>query len=311
MTMLFSGNSTASRALCAQSAELSRGSGNRWGLATALSALGIIAVETLHLAEAAAPLEESLNLSRQLGDRWCVARALHYQGELARAEGDYDRAVALFDESLVLYRQLDQPSQVSSVLHNLGYVAQLRGDIRQAAAYMAEALIVVRHNGDSRAIAHYLAGLAGMIGLLGQPERGARLSAAAAALFEATGAVMWPIDRVDYERNLATIRTQLGETAFAAIWDAGWALPADEAISEALATWEAARLRSVPDAHGFTLREQEVLRLLVEGHSNPEIAQHLFISRKTVEHHVTGILAKLGVPTRSAAVAIAVRDGLI
>ncbi len=312
LTTLFSGDSATARGLCAESAALSRGSGNHWGLATALSALGIVAVETLHLEEAPAPLEESLRLSRQLGDRWCVARALHYLGELARAKADDDRAVALFDESLVLYRQLDQPSQASSVLHNLGYVAQRRGDIWRAAAYMAEALMLIRHSGDTRAIAHYLAGLAGMIGLLGQPKRSARLSAAAAALFETTGAVMWPIDSVDYERNLSAVQDQLGNTGFATAWEAGRAMPVDEAIIEALAVWEAARPSSDPDAaHGLSLREQEVLRLLVEGHSNPEIAQVLFISRKTVEHHVTAILAKLGVTTRSAAVAVALRDGLI
>ena len=72
----------------------------------------------------------------------------------------------------------------------------------------------MRYSGDSRAIAHILAGLASMIGLLGQPERGVRLSAAAAVLFDAIGVSLWPIDKLDYERNLAAIRERLGEQAF-------------------------------------------------------------------------------------------------
>lgn len=61
---------------------------------------------------------------------------------------------------------------------------------------------------------------------------------------------------------------------------------------------------------GLTDRQMEVLELIVEGLSNTEIAAHLFVSKKTVEHHVSAVYAKLGVDNRAKAIAagIALKD---
>jgi RNA polymerase sigma factor (sigma-70 family) len=61
-------------------------------------------------------------------------------------------------------------------------------------------------------------------------------------------------------------------------------------------------------ASNLTKREREILRLLADGLRQDEIAERLFISRKTVSTHVANILRKLGVRTQTQAVALAFRD---
>jgi DNA-binding NarL/FixJ family response regulator len=69
--------------------------------------------------------------------------------------------------------------------------------------------------------------------------------------------------------------------------------------------------REVPPPYGLSVRELEVVTLLATGASNPEIAQTLVVSRRTVSTHVEHILGKLGVPTRAGVAARAIREGLL
>jgi DNA-binding NarL/FixJ family response regulator len=73
------------------------------------------------------------------------------------------------------------------------------------------------------------------------------------------------------------------------------------------------RARATTQAHplGLTAREHDVLELLAQGQSNAAISERLFISPKTVDHHVSAVLSKLGVASRGAAVAAAQRSGVL
>ena len=71
------------------------------------------------------------------------------------------------------------------------------------------------------------------------------------------------------------------------------------------------RQRTLANPAGLTARELEVLALLADGLTNAQLADRLFLSEKTVDHHVSSVLRKLGEPNRAAAAAAARQRGLV
>ncbi len=149
----------------------------------------------------------------------------------------------------------------------------------------------------------------------GEAAFAARLFGAAAHIRELLGI---PVDvalAADYDRGLRVVQTIMGSD-FAPAWTAGWELPLDTVVADACAVPPAGapyRLRPESSASApgtLTRREREVLRLLVAGQTDREIADALFIGRRTVETHVASLLNKLGLGSRTAAAAYAVRFGL-
>lgn len=116
-------------------------------------------------------------------------------------------------------------------------------------------------------------------------------------------------------RMLLAAALSAGEELEAAVAEARIALTVFEALgasndADAAAGWlrsaGAAAARVGPRGLGLlTKREQDVLGVLAEGLSNPQIAARLYISRRTVEHHVASILSKLGLRNRTEAAAFA------
>jgi DNA-binding CsgD family transcriptional regulator len=117
--------------------------------------------------------------------------------------------------------------------------------------------------------------------------------------------------RLELARALVLEQLDLAITearaALSALDRLGASADADIAAAQ-LRSWGATG-RAVPRQAGpLTRREQEILVLLARGLSNQEIAEQLYVSRKTVAHHVSSLLAKLGVRNRAEAASFATRN---
>ncbi len=82
-------------------------------------------------------------------------------------------------------------------------------------------------------------------------------------------------------------------------------------VTEASQALIRATVQPRPLGHDLTEREHEVLALMAEGITNPQIAEKLFVSRSTIKFHVSSILGKLGAASRTEAVALALQHGLV
>ena len=137
-------------------------------------------------------------------------------------------------------------------------------------------------------------------------ERGRPYPAAYARLREAAAAVAENAPRVRVTEALASAR------ATAVRLGAQPLLKQIELVSRRARVRHTEEERILPgEAAGLTLRELDVLRLIADGRTNPEIGKALYMSPKTASVHVSRILSKLGVKTRTEAAGVAHRLGLL
>jgi predicted ATPase len=233
LVLLNQGNETAARPLVEECLGLSRELGYPWIQTMALVSLGNVALGVGDFAEAGTWFAEALSLGREVGDKRLTGLTLNNLGEVARLQGDYARAYVYYKESEASFREVGEQLQLARLTHSLGYVAWHQGDLERAQALFQESLAMFRILGNNRGLAECLAGLAGLAANQGRSQRAARLLGAAEALLRASGGAWWPADRVEYERNLATIRAALTEEAFAAAWAEGQAMTQERAIAYA------------------------------------------------------------------------------
>ena len=118
--------------------------------------------------------------------------------------------------------------------------------------------------------------------------------------------VRWKAETAGYERDVEQARVVLGSDEFDRLWAEGGALPPGDAVAYA-GRARGERRRPSFGWESLTPTEQRVVALVVEGLTNPQIGDRLFMARGTVKTHLGHIFAKLDVTTRAELAVAAVR----
>ena len=232
-----------------------------------------------------------------MADNWVVAKVLPGLAASLRHLGRLESARRQVDRAVAVARNLGVPHALAEALEQSAFLVAER-DPDQAEALHHEALAVRVAHGLRTFYVDSLDALAGLAVRAESFSEAARLLAASDAARTVMGYPRPPVDQPGYEATVASLRAALDEEAFTTAWKEGDSLSLDEAVAYA-ARARGARSRPSFGWASLTPTELAVIRLVVEGLTNPEIGARLFISRTTVKTHLSHVYNKLGVANRT------------
>jgi predicted ATPase/DNA-binding CsgD family transcriptional regulator len=319
-------------------------------LARALMAAGVFAHFQADTPRGNDHLEEALNLWRDLQDTWGTGFTLFVLGVIAEDLGNYEHAQELLEEAVALLESIGDHGSVGSARYHLAVVAFGMGKLEQsqqilqslldddlaapvlrvtAWAHHLRGLVCLAQGNVEKSlhelqtclrgfqsfnsppgIAEGLAGLA-VVAAVSHEPLAIRLWGAAERIMTDRGDAFQLPERSVYETLVDSLREKVGEEQFEREIALGRAWTTEEAIESALAL-TMIRKPAVPTGPLARLseRERQVMELITLGWTNDRIAEHLFVSPRTVQTHLTAIYRKLDVLNRTEATRIALAAGM-
>jgi DNA-binding CsgD family transcriptional regulator len=253
-------------------------------------------------------LAESERIHRALNNQSGLALASLHRGIRASFEGDFTLAVSRFEEAERLAMELGDVRLLSRIAGGRALVDLYEGDLAAARRRLETSIQQYDSMGDLQ-LGNNIKWLAIVLHRQGLDVWSARVLGLEETLpryLRSINAILAAYtERFRLGDVRAELRAKLGDKAFAREIEVGHRLRLDDlkAIPHPSAPTQPASASSPGEA--LTGREIEVLRLLAQDLSNPQIAARLVISRRTVDAHLRSIYDKLGVKSRDAAIRVA------
>jgi DNA-binding CsgD family transcriptional regulator len=223
--------------------------------------------------------------------------ALPAYADLLRRTGRTEEAGAVLDRAVGLARRFDMPRVLAAATEQRGHLAA--DDDPERAADLHHRALSIRLGCGLRT--YYIDSLDALAVVLLRAERPLDAARLTAATDRARTEIGYPRPLVDgpaHGAALAGLRDALGPDRFGAAWSEGTAMTLDEVVA-LVRRQRGTRSRPSSGWASLTPTELEVVRLAVEGFSNPAIAERLFIGRGTVKTHLSHVYAKLGIANRT------------
>ncbi len=236
--------------------------GNQMRVGFIFNMLGVRAHSLGEFEQAEQHWAEALRIRREIGDTWGITQTLQNFGDLAERAGDYPRAKAIYEEGLALSTELGDKLMIARRLNDLGSVAQDEGNLTEADTMIRRAVSALWQMKEMFSLFAALESLAQVMAAQGQPERAIQILSAIESARAETEINLSPVERIDLEKIIRSIRDQMGDASFVRAHGEGRSMTLEQAVDYALA--ESARLPTAPRAIE-TAAPQPDLRIVALG----------------------------------------------
>jgi DNA-binding CsgD family transcriptional regulator len=263
-------------------------------------------------------LNEALTGWQETRDLAGSTYALVHLGITSLFSGDTEGAEQRLTRVEAAYQAMGDVRNTLQTRAWLGYLAGARGDPAQALASLRAGIDFCLRGRDPRLLYHCATLVLWLATDSAGPEQVAQLVGAHEALRHTTGFVRSAWIQTRSTGLVSTVRERLTPAAFEAELAEGRALTFEQTADLVLRVLETSirTVRRTERAPGekdprrlLSAREQDVLRLVADGLTSKAIGKQLYLSSKTVDHHLSSVFNKLGVESRAHAVAVATREG--
>jgi predicted ATPase/DNA-binding CsgD family transcriptional regulator len=269
--------------------------------------------------------EEVQSASQGFVDQSGMAAVHYVYGWIALIHHDLHAARVHLEAACNGYRTVGFVRLMLETQAALAFVTMQQGALERAREQYQELAqqCLAQAGYTPQVLALALRGLGLIAAKLGHGVIAVRLWGGAARL----NPIVWSYEQDVYHAQVSAISRLFDEATFALLWKQGERLSPEALLAMQEQGELSASLAEIPlprtgspltsDAHpavprgqgALTAREGEVLRLLAEGNTNRQIAEHLVISPRTVNTHLTSLYQKMGVTTRTAATRFAIEHG--
>ena len=209
---------------------------DKWNVATALRNLGLIENIQGNYLEARSYLEISLEMWRDMDPegKMGLSWTLTFLGDVALNQNESNEARSIFEESVAILKEIGDKNFLAYSVRRLGFLAWREKDFAGAIALCQESLSLNRELGDLRGVLACLAAFADIAVVQGKFARAAQIMAAVETQLAAMGMRLLPVDKMEYERNLAQLRAQFDERTLNKFWGKGKEISLELATAFAL-----------------------------------------------------------------------------